>query len=289
MAGPGAGAESPPPLRSLFGRLARLAAHALLWGALGAGAPGCGPGERREQPPDGPREELIVFAAASLAEVLAAVAEAFEGVHPGVEVVVNPAASSLLARQIEAGAPADVFVSADLAWARYLVDAGRAVGPVALLAGNRLVVIGPPGSEPWEAVSEGAAATPLALADPAHVPAGRYARSALSCLGIWEEAEPAVIPLLDVRAVLHAVRIGAVPAGIVYASDLREAGGVVVVARIPARCQPSIRYAAVAVAGTQHRALSQAFVDFAASPERDILWAAFGFQPSPSRTPLPER
>ncbi|HUF77959.1 MAG TPA: molybdate ABC transporter substrate-binding protein, partial [Thermoanaerobaculia bacterium] len=178
--------------------------------ALGAGAllAGCG----------GEREPLLVFAAASLADALEEAGAAWEEGHPDTPVAFNFNSSNDLARQIAAGAPAGLFLSADR---ERLVAAGRAdlTAAVALL-GNELVVVAPAGSGTSVAGARGLLAFDrLGLADPEAVPAGVYARDWLEAEGVWDELSDRVVPALDVRANLAAVASGSVPAGVVYATD----------------------------------------------------------------------
>ena len=147
----------------------------------------------------------VVFAAASTADVVRTAAP---------DAVVSVAASSVLARQIAAGAPAAVFVTADPAWADWLADRAEVVErrPV---ASGRLVVVGPP-SAPDAQTLAGALAGRVAVADPAHVPAGRYARRAVPD-ALWRSVDLVVTG--DVRAALAAVETGAADRAVVYASD----------------------------------------------------------------------
>jgi molybdate transport system substrate-binding protein len=197
---------------------------------------------------------VLVFAAASLKtaldELLPALMQAAGG-----PVRVSYAASSALARQIEAGAPADIFISADDDWmrhvtARHLIDARSRV----LLVGNRLVLIAPAGAKPTLRIAPGfplAAALGdgrLALADPASVPAGKYARAALTTLGVWAQVEQRLAPAENVRAALRLVSTEEAPLGIVYGSDAVADKGVVVVDTFPASSHPPIHYPAAVLA-----------------------------------------
>ena len=184
---------------------------------------------------------LTVFAAASLTDIAQEVAAA----TPGGEVRVVTGATSLLARQIAQGAPADVFLSAHPMWVRHLGAAGRVRSPVVPLATGELVVVARRGasrraSTPTQALE---AAGRIAIADPAHVPAGRYAREALG--DAWGDVEPRVVPTSDVRAALVAVEQGAADAAIVYASDVLRSEALAVVYRFASG--PAVRYEGVVV------------------------------------------
>lgn len=225
------------------------------------------------------REEILVFAAASLTDALEALADSFEIAHPRYRVVVNVAATSLLARQIEQGAPADVFFSANLAWMERLQEQGRVDGAVRQLLGNRLVVVGPSERTPWSSLEPLTAQERIAVADPEHVPAGIYARQGLACAGLWEKVQPRVVPTLDVRAALLSVRNGAADVAVVYASDVRADPNVRVLLTWPAACQPAIRYAAARLRGATNLEGATRLLDFATDSTRRALWEHFGFLP----------
>ena len=195
----------------------------------------------------------VVFAAASTADVVREIADS---------AVVSVAATSTLARQIAAGAPADAFVAADPAWIDWLVERGVTVRARAVVATGAVVIVGPAGA------AEAFDGDRFALADPAHVPAGRYARRALEAEGRWAEVAPRVVPLGDVRAALAAVQTGAADRAVVYASDADAAPGVAVLHRFGATVRPRFEVAALTARGERlARALA---ADRAA-------WAAAGF------------
>ena len=195
--------------------------------------------------------EVTVFAAASLT---AAAGEVFDDEAP-TEVSLSFAASSVLARQVDAGAPADLFLSANSAWMDFLQQRGRidTATRVDLLA-NRLAVVAPAGSGLDVEISgefdfPGSFAGRLALGDPDHVPAGMYAKQALVRLGWWSRLEPRLAPAPDVRGALVFVERGACFAGIVYATDAAASDRVEVAAVIPDSLHEPILYPAAAVAG----------------------------------------
>jgi molybdate transport system substrate-binding protein len=170
-------------------------------------------------------ETITVFAAASLGEALDAAARPFEAAT-GDKVAVSYAASSALARQVEAGAPASLFISADVDWIDYVEKRGLAVpGTRRDLHGNDLVLIAPAGSATSVKIAPGfdlAAALGdgrLALANPDSVPAGKYAKAALTALGAWQRVEGRIAPAENVRAALALVSRGEAPLGIVYRTD----------------------------------------------------------------------
>jgi molybdate transport system substrate-binding protein len=190
------------------------------------------------------KPELLVFAAASLTNVLGEIARLYENAT-GVPVKLSFAASSVLARQIEAGSKADVFVSADQEWMDYL-QARNLIDKTSRrnVAGNRLVLIAPAdskvelklarGAKLREALGEGR----LSTGDPDTVPVGRYARSALTALGVWDEVQDRLVRADNVRSAMVFVARGEVPLGIVYATDAAVDSKVRVVDIFPSHTHP---------------------------------------------------
>lgn len=225
---------------------------------------------------------VLVFAAASLADALQDAGAAWRRGHPGTPVQFNFAGSDSLARQIAAGAPADLFVSAN----RTQLDrAERTVaGHAVALLGNQLVVVAPRGSDARIAApADLLAFDRVGLADPEGVPAGQYARSWLEKAGVWERLAPKVVPALDVRANLAAVASGSVPVGVVYATDAvagDSAKRVRVVYRVPASEAPEIVYWAAPVEGG--RPGGRAFLEFLLSPEAAQVFRGYGFRHLPT-------
>ena len=204
-------------------------------------------------------DEVVVFAAASLTDVATAAASRVEAT--GTPVVVSVGASADLARQIERGAPADLFLSADPAWVRYLESRAGRVQATEAVAEGRLVVVGPSGTPAAPTVEAALAGDGrIALGDPAYVPAGTYARRALRSLGLWNAVERRLVPQADVRAALAAVETGAVPRGIVYASDAAISDRVTTVATFDASATGTIRYEA-AVLSNRGRLVLDALTD----------------------------
>jgi molybdate transport system substrate-binding protein len=205
-------------------------------------------------PAAAPARGPLVLAAASLQEVMDDAADAWAAqghAHP----VISFAASSALARQIAAGAPADLFVAADVAWMDDVARRGRLVrGTRADLATNRLVVVARPGGRAV-ATTRGAAlakilaAGPLAMADAA-VPAGRYGEEALRRMGAWTAVAPHVVRAENVRAALALVERGAAPYGIVYATDARAAPALRLAGVFPPRSHAPIVYPIARLAGS---------------------------------------
>ncbi|MDG1358802.1 MAG: molybdate ABC transporter substrate-binding protein [Phycisphaerales bacterium] len=191
-----------------------------------------------------PEPPILVFAASSLGEIVERAAEDFEATS-GVEVRVHVAGTSTIGRQVLAGARADVFIAADRAWAEAVLAGHPSAVDVGDLAGNRLVLVG--GSEADDSIDLGVPAPPedwsrLAIADPAHVPAGRYARQSLESMGWWTSLEPRLVPTADVRAALRLVELGEADAGVVYETDVAASTGLGTLATIPSDLHDPIVY-----------------------------------------------
>jgi molybdate transport system substrate-binding protein len=225
---------------------------------------------------------VTVFAAASLKEAMDEQAREFES-RTGDKVSVSYAASNALAKQIEAGAPADVFISADLDWMDYL-DQRRLLAPntrVALLH-NTLVLIAPVSSNVDLEIGAGfglAAALGverLAMANPDSVPAGKYARSALEFLGVWASVEKRVARTENVRAALTLVSRQEVPLGIVYSTDASAEKGVRVVDTFPGGSHPPILYPAAVVAASRSPA-AKPLLEYLRSAAASPVWEKHGF------------
>jgi molybdate transport system substrate-binding protein len=229
---------------------------------------------------------VAVFAAASLKESMDAQARQFES-RTGVKVVVSYAASNALAKQIEAGAPADVFISADLEWMDYL-DQRRLLAPNArfTLLGNTLVLIAPAASKLTLKIEQGFGLRSalgnerLAVANPESVPAGKYAKSALEALGVWPSVQNQLARTENVRAALALVSRGETPLGIVYGTDAFADNGVRIVDTFPPASHPPILYPAAVVAASSSPA-ARPLLDFLRSPEAAEIWRKFGFQIAP--------
>lgn len=223
----------------------------------------------------------IVLAAASLQESMTAAADAWvrEG-HP--RPVVSFAASSALARQIEAGAPADLFASADEDWMDALA-AKRLIAPgtrAALLA-NRLAVVEPIGRhssipKSGAALARVLSAAPLAMADPDSVPAGKYGKAALVKLGAWDAIAPHVVRAENVRAALALVERGVAPFGIVYLTDAKASARVRVAGIFPLGSHPPILYPVARIAASTNPD-AEAFRRFLLSGRGRAIFARYGF------------
>lgn len=194
------------------------------------------------------KPEVLVFAAASMKPALDNLAERFEAAQ-NAKMSISYASSSALAQQIQNGAPADVFVSADPAWAAKLEESGHVETRVDFL-GNSLVLIVPSGApdavkRPEDLNSD--AIAHIAIGDPASVPAGKYAKEALETFGLWGRLEPKFVPGMDVRQALLYVERGEAEAGIVYATDAKSSRAVRVAAPLDTYLKIPVRYSLVLV------------------------------------------
>ncbi|MEX3015151.1 molybdate ABC transporter substrate-binding protein [Gymnodinialimonas hymeniacidonis] len=223
-------------------------------------------------------EDVTVFAAASLAGPLDEIAEAFEQ-DSGHDVTLVYAGSSALARQVAAGAPADIVILANEAWMDHL-DAENAItrNTRRTLLTNRLVLIGSWHlSEPLALhdLPDALGARRLAMALTEAVPAGIYARQALEEAGLWEALAPQVVETDNVRAAQMLVAIGAAGFGIVYATDVAEERRVSVLAQIPEDLHAAIRYPAALTPGAS--TAGQAFFDYLDGPIAQATFSGAGF------------
>ena len=227
---------------------------------------------------------VTVFAAASMTDVLEKLAADYRQRSPDV-VRFSFAASSALARQIEAGAPADIFISANEEWADYLagrnlIEPATRVSPL----GNTLVMIAPadsplaevaiqPGFDIAGLVGKG---NKLVTGDPTNVPVGIYAKKALENLGVWTEADPLIARSDSVRAALALVERGEAPLGIVYGTDARSSTRVKVVGVFPPTSYPPVRYPFVIVAGRQEPPV-RSFFDYITQASAAAVYESYGF------------
>ncbi len=224
--------------------------------------------------------DLVVSAAASLAATLNEARPVFEATHPGTRLFYNFAASGILARQIEGGAPVDVFISAspqpmDQLQAHRLVREGTRIG----LLSNELVLVVPKGAQGrFKGFSDLSSAERVAMGDPGFVPAGQYAREILRHLGLWESLRPKLIYGQDVRQVLEYVARAEVDAGIVFATDAAlMPDKVTLLARAPAGSHQPVLYPASVMAQSKNPEQARAFLEFLTRPEARALFEKHGF------------
>jgi len=233
---------------------------------------------RAESPP-----EITVFAAASLTDALGEIGKAYAAQGKG-RIVASYASSSDLARQIEHGAPADLFISADEQWADYLDRLGLIdkASRITLLS-NDLVLVAPVDSPlkldigPNFALAAALGENRLAVGDPDHVPAGIYAKQALQTLGVWGAVEGKLARGGSVRAALLFVERNDCPLGIVYRSDALSDPKVRIVGVFPANSHPPVVYPAALVAGRKNAAAAE-FLHTLTTPEAAAIFRKYGFE-----------
>ena len=223
-----------------------------------------------------------VYAAASLTNAVTDLGAAWKAAGHEQPVLVF-GASSALAKQVEAGAPADVFMSADLNWMDYLQQRNRLdVATRRSLLGNRLVLIAPRASKAQVDLKRPATLLAalgdgrLAVGQTRTVPAGKYAKSSLESLSLWNGVRPRLAESESVRAALMLVARGETPLGIVYASDAKAEPDVRIVATFPEDSHPPIVYPVAALRGAR-AAQAARFVQWLASPPADALFTKRGF------------
>jgi molybdate transport system substrate-binding protein len=223
---------------------------------------------------------LRVSAAASLADALKEIHGLYEK-KTGGKIELNLGASSQLARQIEEGAPADVFISADLAKMEGLEKKGLVnVATKENQLSNALVVVVPSDSKlqiaGGKTLAESGVAK-IAFADPKAVPAGIYAKEWLTKLNLWDKVEPKLIATENVRAALAAVESGNVDAGIVYKTDAAISKKVKIAFEVPASEGPVITYPMAALKSSAHAEAAKQYLDFLDTPEAKAVFEKFGF------------
>ena len=255
--------------RGLIARLGGLAAAAMLaWTPFG--------------PARAQSADLVVFAAASLKNALDAVNAQWQK-ETGKKATISYAASSALAKQIEQGAPAQMFISADLDWMDYVAQKNLIKPDTrSNLLGNRIVLVAPkdkaqaieikPGFDLGKVLGDGR----LAMANVDSVPAGKYGKSALEKLGVWASVSDKVAQAENVRAALLLVSRGEAPAGIVYQTDAAADPGVQTVGTFPEDTHPPIIYPIALTANASHPDAA-AFLAYIKSAKAKPLFEAQGF------------
>lgn len=253
----------------------------MLWGlifCLLVSAAGCSKEASRTDQQAQP-VNLTVAAAASLTDVSKELSKVYTAAHPNVTITYNFAASGTLQKQIEEGAPADLFISAaksqmdNLAAKQLIIAASRQN-----LLGNELVLIGPKdsGLTGFDGLT-GAAIGKIAIGTPESVPAGQYAKDTLISMGLWDKLQSKLVQAKDVRAVLTYVETGNVDAGLVYRTDAATKSTVKIVAAAPPGSSKPIVYPMAILASSKQQPEAQKFADFLASEEAMQVFARYGF------------
>lgn len=262
-------------LQVRLGRLIRLVAFVAVVGLCFAAA---GPAAKAAG------KELVVFAAASTTDAVNEIGAVYKQKGLG-EITCSYASSSTLAKQIEQGAPADVFLSANNKWMDYLGGKNLvAEGSRSDLLRNRIALVVPLNSDAAEfTIKEGADLRSLlgkdgrlAVGDPAHVPVGMYGKQALENLKIWESVKDRIAPAKDVRAGLALVERGEAPLGLVYSSDAAASEKVRVVGVFPESSHPAIVYPVGAIQGERTEDAKK-FIAFLYSQEARAVFKKYGF------------
>jgi len=227
-------------------------------------------------------EKVVLYAASSTGSAIRDVVAQFQRIVPDIKVKVSFAASSTLAKQIEAGAPAQLYVAANPAWMDYLqvrglIDAATRQN----LLSNRLVLIAPNGSDIKVKMQSsfdfaGRLQGRLCLGEPAHVPAGIYAKQALQALGWWPSLQSNIVAAKDVRAALVFVARGECAAGVVYASDAGASKQVSLLAEFPVGSHSAIIYPVAAIAPASEAAIR--LLNYLRSPQAAAIFRKYGFR-----------
>lgn len=224
--------------------------------------------------------DILILAAASLTNALDDIAKTYQAKN-GVKVKTSFASSSALAKQVENGLPADVFISADLKWMDYLYDKGKIDGDSRReLLGNTLVLIAPKGKSFAVTLEHGgnladAFEGKLCTGETETVPAGKYAKEALMNLGMWDAIKARIVGTEDVRAALAFVERAECAAGIVYQTDALISNKVEVVSEFPAASHAPIIYPMALVSQSGE---AKAFLDYLAQPEAQAVFDKYGFK-----------
>ena len=226
-------------------------------------------------------QDLLVFAAASLAGALGDIEDAFEE-SGSAGVTISYGGSQMLAQQIASGAPADVIISAGGPPVDFLDRKGMLEPERADILANRLVVV-VRSSAVLQIDSLQQLRAPemrrIAIAEPALAPAGRYARESLERLGLWDALQPKMVFGADVRATLAYVESGNADAALVYATDARAARSIRVLDIVPQDSYSGVVYPAAVVKGRPSKTAALTFLDFLRSPTSREIFRVYGFEP----------
>lgn len=266
--------SNPPKRTQRYLQVAIMMVAVILHALVGANSAGAAPGETGD-------DEILVFAASSLAPPLQQIARLYEE-QSGVKLRFAFASSAALARQIEYGAPADLFITAHPLWLERLAALQRIdrAGTLAI-AGNSLVLARPAGSANSTASVRALLLAPdagrIATGDPGSVPLGMYARDSLKALGLWQAVGPRLAPAANARAALLQVERGLAGLGILFASDAAGSDRVTIVAEIPAGLDGPIQYLAALVGRPPGSRAAERFFLYLTGPEAEEVFLQQGF------------
>ena len=229
------------------------------------------------------QQKLTVFAAASMTNVLQDIAAEYKKQQADSDIVFSFASSSVLARQIDEGAPADIFISANLKWADFLQEKGKIITDSRkIIAGNKLVMIAPKSAGEMKFDLSNSqwidylGKNFLSVGDPEHVPAGQYAKAALIKLNQWDKVEKQLARSANVRAALTLVERGESPLGIVYATDSAASDKVQIVGAFPDDSYEAVEYPAAIVTGHDSQT-ARDFMAFLGSETGKAILQKYGF------------
>lgn len=239
----------------------------------------CKESQQKQSP--GTTEKLTLLVAASLTDVITALADSAEK-NLEVELKLNLSSSGTLARQITEQIPCDIFISASKQWMDYVDEKGFTIPESRCIpAQNKLVLIAPKGKKlqkPFELINlPSTLDSRLSIGDPSHVPAGKYAVEALHSLNIYHLLSAQILPAKDVRSALMVVELGEANFGIVYKTDAVRSTRVNIVAIFPDSTHQSINYHAAVLKSSQKKNTAKRVLDYFTSEQSKKVWAEYGF------------
>jgi len=224
-------------------------------------------------------ERVMIFAAASTTDAVGEAAAMFKK-QTGIEIVASFAGSAVIAKQVVAGAPADIFLSANIRWMDY-AEENSGIVPQSRrnLLSNRLVLIAPKDGKTiaLETLPTDLDDNRLAIGDPDHVPAGIYGKKALEALNLWDSVKGKLARMANVRSALTLVERGEAAAGIVYQTDAPIAQQTKIVATFPAESHPPILYPIALTPAGANNPAAQKFLHFLTGEQARAIFARYGF------------
>ncbi|MDD4650382.1 MAG: molybdate ABC transporter substrate-binding protein [Desulfoplanes sp.] len=225
-------------------------------------------------------QEIIISAAASLTDAFTDIKPAFEATHPGTEVIMNFASSGACFRQIEQGAPADIFASANPKWMAKAVQAKLVTPESETVFAHNSLVLAVPAANPVGITTlndlGSDKVTKIGVGTPKTVPAGKYAQQALESLGLWSTFESKYIFAASVRQVLDYLRRGEIDCGFVYATDAKKGGNAVRTVQEIALEKP-VTYPIGVLATSENKVMAMEFIHFLTSEQGQNILTARGF------------
>ncbi|MFK4300629.1 molybdate transport system substrate-binding protein [Paenibacillus sp. RC254] len=246
---------------------------------------GCSSSAAVQPTQSAPKTEIIVSAAASLQDSLNTLKDQYEKQHTDIKLTFNYASSGTLQKQIEQGAPADVFISAGMKQMKALTDASL-VEKDSVLLQNKLVVVVP--QDKAKSITLHDLTSPsflkVAVGEPTTVPAGQYSKEALTKAGLWDKLEPKLVFAKDVRQVLNYVETGNADAGLVYLTDAKSSDKAVVALEVPEELHAPILYPEGIVKATKHSKEAGEFLDFLRTDEAMSVFSKDGFSAPTEKT-----